>query len=602
MGLIKNLGHSSTKRSLRTFAKLLRPQSTQSSSHIYSNFSTIGCGFVRTCSFHSLWLQSNISTTYLDNSLKSFQIKKNHLSNMAINNNDDTKKEDGNSNNDPNETKSTNQNGAKSKGKGKRKWGDTKWSKNKRNPKGGKNNDEEKSKNEKKWHDRNADRDTVHTGSFADPEMRKLFNITLPEFDEEGDSNTDSKGDVGQEIQSVNPDEGQTDVVAPASASASTDEVNNNDSKEVEPKLPKRKIAILLQFLGTNYGGMQINDKMRSIQAEVELALYKAGLLAKTNFGIPKKYSWSNSARTDKGVHSCAQVCSVKIVMPTANLDKIRELINEQLPDDIRIADVCKVPKSFCARTQRDKVRYQYMVPSFVLQSSEAMKASFESVVGSDQSSRDSADPFTVQELKALTDRFRNYRATEESIASLDAALNSYQGTKKFHNYTSGKKWDDANAQRYILSFKVQGRIVDKNGMEWISTRVLGQSFLLHQIRKMVSHAFDVARGVSSLENMKLSFDEKYMNINRAPAQGLFLDMSFFDNYNKRAHAGDKLDWYSDDNTPASQRWKKFKEEKVMRHIMDEEEAQGNFISYIYQQEHHISFDNYEAVDEKVRK
>ncbi len=35
-----------------------------------------------------------------------------------------------------------------------------------------------------------------------------------------------------------------------------------------------------------------------------------------------------------------------------------RELINEQLPDDIRIADIVRVPRSFCARTQRNKGRY----------------------------------------------------------------------------------------------------------------------------------------------------------------------------------------------------------------------------------------------------
>jgi tRNA pseudouridine38-40 synthase len=185
-------------------------------------------------------------------------------------------------------------------------------------------------------------------------------------------------------------------------------------------------------------------------------------------------------------------------------------------------------------------------------------------------------------------------------VNQLAAALKEYEGTHKFHNYTSGKKFDDASAARYILSFTVKDRVVDKYGVEWIPTLVVGQSFLLHQIRKMMSMAMDAARGASSVDIMKDSFSSSYLNVNTAPAQGLFLELSYYDNFNRRHKAGDPLDWHSDETAPATLRLKKFKEDKIMSHIMDEEESQGNFVSYLFGQEHHLKYHNYELVDEMI--
>jgi len=505
----------------------------------------------------------------------------------------------------------------------KRKWGQTKWSQNKRAGRSGKykknnGNDDEKEKNnnneedgdggddqnednsnnnkdDKGYKPRNADREFVHPGSFANKATRDLFNVVLPELDA-----MHAKAEAEKEADAENNGTDKSAGTAAVTVAAVEEE---DDQKE---KLPKRKVALLLQFLGTNYCGMQINEGKRTIQAEIELAIYKAGLLAATNFGFPKKYSWSNSARTDKGVHSCAQVCSVKIMFPSEDFDKVREMINAQLPDDIAVADMLKVPRSFCARTQRDKVRYQYMLPSFALQSSEQLRDIYESVLvgglGGKVTGRSVKDPFTSEEIKALQATFRGYRATEDNVNQLKAALEVYKGTHKFHNYTSGKKFDDASAARYILSFTVKDRVVDKHGMEWIPTLVVGQSFLLHQIRKMMSMAMDAARGASSVDIMKSSFSDSYLNVNTAPAQGLFLEMSYFDNFNRRPNAGDQLDWHSDENAPATLRWKNFKEEKIMTHIMDEEESQGNFVSYLFVQENHLKYDNYELVDEKISR
>ena len=67
-----------------------------------------------------------------------------------------------------------------------------------------------------------------------------------------------------------------------------------------------------------------MNPGVKTIQAEIEKALFSAEAIAPINYGFPKKYGWSNSARTDKGVHAAAQVCSARVAVPTGdNLDKV---------------------------------------------------------------------------------------------------------------------------------------------------------------------------------------------------------------------------------------------------------------------------------------
>ena len=117
-----------------------------------------------------------------------------------------------------------------------------------------------------------------------------------------------------------------------------------------------------------------------------------------------------------------------------------------------------------------------------------------------------------------------------------------YVGTKSFHNYTPRVKAGDASANRYIMSFRPEDPVVGPDGVEWIPIVTVGQSYMLHQIRKMVAMAADVVRGTLPIEVMAGSFKvESNLSVPTAPSQGLFLDMSFYRGYSKRVDV--KLDW-----------------------------------------------------------
>lgn len=396
---------------------------------------------------------------------------------------------------------------------------------------------------------RNEKNSIPHEGSYACPAMQDQFNISLPEEP---------------------PSDG---------------------------KVSKKRVAILMSYVGSKFAGFQINKEQMTLQAELELALYKAGLLQKSNFGFPHKYGWSVSGRTDKGVHACAQVCSAKLEVGDMAEDEVRERINDHLHPDILILDVKRTLRSFCAKTQRSRVRYQYMIPSYLFYA-DAKRLFSESGVGE---RLPGAAPLTPEEIQSLRAKIKDYRVTPHQLEALKSALARYVGTHAYHNFTKGMSLGDSSSKRYILEFKANDPVIHEDGTEWISTEVVGQSFLLNQIRKMIALACDVVCERATLETMDVALDYKTrMILPIAPAQGLFLDMSVYDFYNdrkdKRSNAADAhdLDWINNPESPAMLRWKKFKDERVLTTIFDEEKDDGNFVTYLFMQTNIFEWeDNY---------
>jgi tRNA pseudouridine38-40 synthase len=390
---------------------------------------------------------------------------------------------------------------------------------------------------------------TPHEGSFASPAMQEKFKITLPD-----------------------------------------------DPPEDAERQAKRKMALLISYIGSNYAGFQINKDQRTLQAELEFAIFKAGMLQKTNFGFPHKYGWSTSGRTDKGVHACAQVCSLKLEIGDASEDEVRERINAHLPDDIQVLDLKRTTRNFCAKTNRCKVRYQYMIPSYIFFAD--AKQLFADA-GIDPEERKKNDPLTPEEIQSLRLKVKDYRVTTAKMDLLKSALALYAGTNTYHNFTRGMMPGDKTAQRYIIEFSAHDPIIRSDGTEWIPTQVLGQSFLLNQIRKMIAVACDVVCERATLDTMKRALEkETKVILPIAPPHGLFLDMSVYDQYNVRtkrtSDTAFALDWINEPESPAMQRWREFKDKKLLTTIVEEEAEEGNFIKFLYQQTNVFeSEDNY---------
>lgn len=129
----------------------------------------------------------------------------------------------------------------------------------------------------------------------------------------------------------------------------------------------------------------------------------------------------------------------------------------------------------------------------------------------------------------------RRYRVTPARIEQLQAALDAYEGTNNFHNYTIQKTFRDPSAKRHIRSFIVNPKPIQIRDTEWLSLKVHGQSFMMHQIRKMVAMAVLCVRCATPLDRFRQSYGPKRISIPKAPGLGLLLERPVFESYSKKA-------------------------------------------------------------------
>ncbi|RYP73358.1 hypothetical protein DL769_004231 [Monosporascus sp. CRB-8-3] len=175
----------------------------------------------------------------------------------------------------------------------------------------------------------------------------------------------------------------------------------------------------------------------------------------------------------------------------------------------------------------------------------------------------------------------RRYRASPERIAQLQQALDQYVGTRNFHNYTIQKSHDDPSAKRTIKSFVADPQPIQINDTQWLSLKVHGQSFMMHQIRKMVGMAVLATRCGAPLSVVSESYGPARISIPKAPGLGLLLERPVFDNYNRRAV--DNLGLEPLDFGNYEQQIREFKDYYIYRHIFELEEKENSFHSFFHQ-------------------
>ncbi|KIH90543.1 tRNA pseudouridine38-40 synthase [Sporothrix brasiliensis 5110] len=176
----------------------------------------------------------------------------------------------------------------------------------------------------------------------------------------------------------------------------------------------------------------------------------------------------------------------------------------------------------------------------------------------------------------------RAYRVTPQRLQRLQEALTQFEGTRNFHNYTIQKAHGDASAKRHIKSFVVNPAPLQIRDTQWLSLKVHGQSFMMHQIRKMVAMAVMVTRcGTDPAPAMALSYGPRRISIPRAPGFGLLLERPVFDSYNARAQSNfgkAPLDFGVYETELRA-----FKDSQIYGRIWDVEETQNVFHAFFHQ-------------------
>lgn len=244
------------------------------------------------------------------------------------------------------------------------------------------------------------------------------------------------------------------------------------DSAKSAGRFAKKKVAVMIGFLGAHYQGFQRNPGAKTLEDAIERALYAAGGIMPSNYGDLKKIAWTRSARTDKGVSAAACCVGMRLVMVRDDVVEMVNRINLHMPPEIKVHSITPVTGGFDAKAQCSKRRYEYLLPTY------ALRRRGEPHTGSNST----VDPTHLT----------------QQLQRLRAVLAKFEGTHNFHNYTTSHvKATDAQAKRYILSFQASDPFV-LDGLELVRCTVLGQSFMMHQ----VSHV--PARAPARLESIEL--------------------------------------------------------------------------------------------------
>ena len=240
------------------------------------------------------------------------------------------------------------------------------------------------------------------------------------------------------------------------------------------------RYQILIEYVGTNFCGWQIQLKGQSIQKTIQLKLSK---LLKENIHI------IGAGRTDAGVHAIKQSAHFDAVKRIENLDKFLQSLNYFLNKKlISILNIKKKNFSFHARFSAKKRIYKYIIINRVA--------------------------------KPSIEKDRGWYVKKKlDIELIKKGAKKFLGKNDFSTFRSSS----CNAKspiRTINSIKVK-----KKGCK-IEIKFTSQSFLQQQVRSMVGCLKYLAEKKWNLNKFEKVFKSKkrVLCAPPAPAEGLFLE------------------------------------------------------------------------------
>ncbi|KAF6761630.1 pseudouridine synthase [Ephemerocybe angulata] len=364
-------------------------------------------------------------------------------------------------------------------------------------------------------------------------------------------------------------------------------------------RYPKRQSALLIGFCGSGYSGMQIQpDGIKTIENVLFKALVKAGAVSQDNADDPVKVSLARAARTDAGVHAAGNVVSLKMIVTVPGVKDLVAHINSELPPEIRLWGFVRVQNSFNARLVCDSRKYTYYFPSYLLippkPDSNLCKVLHRAHSGSvETQSPSSLHPFWQDPSSSDAtpeedmERKRNYRIGPTEMEHLREFVKQYEGSHNFHNFTVARDFNDRSNQRFMKEIRVQDPVVHGN-TEWVAVMFHGQSFMLHQIRKMMAGLVLSCRTGTSPKIVNELYKSNTVFIPKMPSLGLLLEEPLFNSYNGRvAESNTKLQSTDPDYRPAidfelhREKINAFKEEFIYKNMRGIEDRSGLFDAWV---------------------
>lgn len=238
-----------------------------------------------------------------------------------------------------------------------------------------------------------------------------------------------------------------------------------------------RRIALIIEYDGTNYVGWQVQPNGIAVQQAIDDAFEKL---------IGERPVLHASGRTDSGVHARAQVAhfDTECGIPA---DKFCYALNTRLPDDIRIKASLEVPADFHARFDVKEKHYVYTINN-------------------------------APHASAFTRNTALHIHYPLDLNRLNEAASLFLGEHDFNAFRStGSKAANTVRTIYASEWTKEGQM--------LKYHVAGSGFLYNMVRIMVGTMVRIGQGFEEPETIDeaLNAAERSFAGDTAPAHGLML-------------------------------------------------------------------------------
>jgi tRNA pseudouridine(38-40) synthase len=205
---------------------------------------------------------------------------------------------------------------------------------------------------------------------------------------------------------------------------------------------------------------------VRSVEEEIEKALYAIGAIADYNYGDLKKIAFNRATRTDKRVHALQNVFSCKVQMDKdEDEEAFRAKLNSKLPDDIKVFCVCRCSNRFNAKNCTSNREYSYYLPAFLLTKitdlyfgsgkarikeakpeEEEKQGGIKIIKTDDDEGKlyENPDAYMHKNIDHIPashyETLYRHRLTPEDKERVQRLFSMFIGTKKYHNYSKEVK------------------------------------------------------------------------------------------------------------------------------------------------------------------
>jgi len=241
--------------------------------------------------------------------------------------------------------------------------------------------------------------------------------------------------------------------------------------------MKERTYKLTIAYVGTNYCGWQVQPGELTIQGVIEQLLLKL---------FRKRVVLRYASRTDSGVHALAQMATFTCESDFSP-EKIQQILNTQLPNDIVIKEVELATDDFDVRKTTKKT-YYYLIDTSEIR-----------------------DPFMLGRAW-----WAGYKLNKNVMLE---CLKLFLGKHDFNAFmASGSEVKTTIRSMYDIRLSEEGVL--------IRISFTGDGFLKQMIRNIVGTVVDAGRGRFTVEDVKKilgSKDRRNAGIT-APPYGLYLE------------------------------------------------------------------------------